>query len=420
MPNFILTLFTSFLLASSCAWLIFVGMAHLTGADVGILPGRDSSIPPSRLFDLTRSTVTAAGLLAGVFAIVYAYRKQKIDEAGSHRADADSLGTRYQEAAEKLGSESATVRLAGIYALSALADQDSAQRETICRLLCGYLRMPYAPGESSPGEREVRHSVIKVIAEHLQDPESDFSWCGYDLDFSGAVFDGGSFAGSHFVNCSVSFSGCSFAGGKTVFDRSTIADAHVDFGDGESVPAVIDGGLVHFIGVRFKAGSSVSFIFAEFRSGSVEFGTSEFLPGSIMSFSACELHDAFVSFGGPTWQGAKFLGGGVHFSGAKFEAGALSFMGAKFAGSHIGLDDIEQVATSIIFDDAEFISGRVTFKDSKLSGRGASFSGESDPGGVVSPWPLPVSSPRRRRARRRYGWRSRPSTARDAGSAAQD
>ncbi|MEU1029749.1 hypothetical protein ABZ402_13515 [Streptomyces mirabilis] len=260
-----------------------------------------------------------------------------------------------------------------------------------------------------------------MIAEHLQDPEVESSWCGYDLDFSGAVFDGGSFAGSHFVGGSISFAGCRFVDGKFLFDRSTLEDVHVDFGDGESVPAVFDGGMVHFIGAHFKVGAHLTFIFTEFNSGALEFGTSEFLPGSVISFSACHLADAFVSFGGPVWRGANFLGGSVSFAGAEFKSGSLSFMGASFSGSHVSLDDITQTGTAIIFDDASFGSGKVTFKNAKLSSGEISFGLDADPAAVVSPWPLP-RPPRRqgRAARRLYGWVPRPGAVRTAGGSHPD
>ncbi|MEU5326135.1 hypothetical protein [Streptomyces parvus] len=380
-------------------------MAHLTGADLGLWPNKASSVPPERLFDLTRSTVTGAGLLAGVFAIVYAYRKQKIEEANSHRADSDSLGTRYQNAAEQLGNESSSVRLAGVYALSRLADEDSSQRETICRLLCGYLRMPYDLSSPPNGEREVRHTIVKVITEHLQDPTADSSWCGYDLDFSGATFDGGSFAGSNFTKCTVSFAGCHFSSGKTLFDRSVFEDVSVDFGDGESEPAVIDGGLVHFVNAQFKAGATVSFIFAEIKSGSIEFGASEFHLGSILTFSSCQLDKAFIGFGGPIWVGAELSGGEISFDGATLNAGMLSFMGANFNGSHVGMDNIKQTGTFIAFDDSFFGSGRITFNDARLATGKISFENVTTPEAITTPWPLPLPLPpkRRRRTRRRYG-----------------
>lgn len=408
MPSFPLSLLTAFIAASVCAWLIFVGLAHLTGASVGILPKKSSSLPADRLFDLTRSTVTAAGLLAGVFAIVYSYRKQKIEEANSHRADADSLGTRYQEAAEQLGNESAPVRLAGIYSLSRLADEDSTQRETVCKLLCGYLRIPYDPRNPSPGEREVRHTAIKVIADHLQAPDSDTTWCGFDLDFSGAVFDGGNFNGAHFVNSSVSFSGCVFTGGTTLFHRTTFQDVEVDFGNGESTPAIFDDGHAQFIGANFELGTHFTFIFAKFKSGSsLEFGNATFLPGSILSFSACELYGGFIGFGGPVWSGANFHGGAVHLAGANLDSGVISFMGAEFRGSHVDLNDIELTGAAIYFDDATFETGSVTFRDARFTSGEVSFGLDSNAESLVSPWPLPLPRRRKRAGRRLYGWRPR-------------
>ncbi|WP_314410030.1 pentapeptide repeat-containing protein [Streptomyces kroppenstedtii] len=411
MPNFPLTLAVTFVAASFCAWLIFAGMAQLTGGNLGIWPEGSSRIPPNRLFDLTRSTVTAAGLLAGVFAIVYAYRKQKIEEAGSLRADAESLGSRYQDAAAQLGDESPAVRLAGVYALSRLADDDSAQRETICRLLCGYLRIPYDPDVAPPGEAEVRHTVIRVIAEHLQEPEADESWCGFNLNFSGAVFDGGSFSESHFVDSLVDFSGARFVGGTTSFDGCTFERVNVDFGDGESLPASFEGGRIHFIGARFKSGAQVGMVFAEIGpSVSIEFGSSEFYEGCHLAFHECVVNSSFISFGGPVWQGAKFMGGDISFSGGSWKSGVISFMGASFEGSAIRFGDMEEFGASVMFEDAEFKSGSVTLDLVSASTGKISFTPGANPGDVVTPWPVPAprSRWRRRLGGRRHGWVVRP------------
>ncbi|MBP2581831.1 uncharacterized protein YjbI with pentapeptide repeats [Streptomyces sp. PvR006] len=405
MPNFPVTLLTAFVVASVCAWLIFAGMAHLTGGNVGIWPDRAASLPPNRLFDLTRSTVTAAGLLAGVFAIVYAYRKQKIEEAGSFRADADSLGVRYQSAAELLGNESSAARLAGVYSLSRLADEDSTQRETICRLLCGYLRMSYDPVSSPPGEREVRHAIIGVISEHLQDPAAPTSWCGFRLDFSGATFDGGSFSDSHFINTCVDFSGSRFVAGTTHFDGCTFEDVELDFGDGESDPAIFDGGRLHFIGAQFKVGARVNFVFARFVSGSLVFGASEFLSGSSMNFSSAELDGVSIGFGGPVWLGANFRGGYVGFDGAKLKSGLLSFMGVRFLGAELSLNSLRQTGGMVLFDQASFEAGSVTLDEADLYRDGVSFEEASNPQGTVSPWPIPLTGNRRGSTKRRIAGR---------------
>jgi uncharacterized protein YjbI with pentapeptide repeats len=410
MPNFPVTLAAAFIATSFGAWLIFAGMAQLTGGSLGIWPGSASRIPSDRLFDLTRSTVTAAGLLAGVFAIVYAYRKQKIEEAGSLRADAESLASRYQDAAAQLGDESPAVRLAGVYALSRLADDDSAQRETICRLMCGYLRIPYDPGDAPPGETEVRQTVVKVIAEHLQDPQADSSWCGLNLNFSGAVFDGGSFTSSHFVDAYIDFSGARFVGGTTFFDGCTFERVHVDFGDGESLPASFEGGRVHFIGAKFKRGARVHAVFAKIApSASIEFGSSEFHEGSSLAFHECDVNGAFISFGGPVWKGAKLLGGGISFSGGNWETGVISFMGVSFLGATVRFGDMDNFGTSVLFEDAEFEAGEVIFDDVRISKGQISFTPDADPGKVITPWPLPEARVRwrRRPAGRRHGWRVR-------------
>ena len=73
--------------------------------------------------------------------------------------------------------------------------------------MLSYLRMPYKP-DPGPGadeeklldfqaSREVRHTVIRVITAHLQDGAA-ISWQGLNFDFTGADFDGGSFAQARF------------------------------------------------------------------------------------------------------------------------------------------------------------------------------------------------------------------------------
>lgn len=402
MPSFPLTLILSFATAAVAAWAIFVGLAELTGAHIGFWPQKSASLPKDRLFDLTRSTVTAAGLLAGVFAIVYSYRKQKIEEAASHREDSESLGSRYQAAAEQLGHESAAVRLAGIYALSKLADDDSTQRETICRLLCAYIRMPYNPREARPGEREVRFTAIKVIAEHLQDPEEETAWCGFDLDFSGATFDGGSFSGSHFTSGDVNFSGCQFIGGTVSFDHARFSGATVNFGSGDDPPAIFNGAQVLFTGAHFMSGI-ISFIFAEFRGGEVSFGAA-FFGGSRVTFGSCIIDDeGELNFGGPVWLGAKFTGGDVWFSAAELRGGFLSFIGADFCGSSVRFD-VSLTGTSVLFNDAYFVSGAVSLTEAEIKGGRLSFEDTHTPEKIVTPWPPPAPPSLRLSQRTRWRW----------------
>jgi hypothetical protein len=137
-----------------------------------------------------------------------------------------------QAAAEQLGHDQAAVRLAGVYALARLADDWAEQRQVCIDVLCAYLRMPYEPDPTAPGhktgEREVRQTIIRVIRDHLQEPDAATAWCLHDFNFTGAVFDGGNFATSRFRGAT-SFFGATFSGGTVSFDAATFSGAAVNF-----------------------------------------------------------------------------------------------------------------------------------------------------------------------------------------------
>ena len=91
-----------------------------------------------------------------------------------------TLNERFATAAGQLGSDKPpAVRLAGVYAMAGLADDWDENRQTCVDVLCAYLRMPYEPdpGDEAPeperlafrANREVRHTVIRVITAHLKD-----------------------------------------------------------------------------------------------------------------------------------------------------------------------------------------------------------------------------------------------------------
>ena len=92
-------------------------------------------------------------------------------------------------------------------------DFSKANQQTCVDVLCAYLRMPYEPdpGKDSPellafqSSREVRHTVIRVIAAHLK-KDAAVSWQGRSFDFNGVVFDGGDFRGAEFSGGTVDFS----------------------------------------------------------------------------------------------------------------------------------------------------------------------------------------------------------------------
>ena len=209
------------------------------------------------------------------------------------------------------------MRIAGVYAMAALADQtsNSIQRQQCIDALCAYLRLPYhasqsdgllssattrrtatlADGEiredqrtytTQPQEREVRLSIISVIRDHLQH-RTPVSWEGYSFDFSGTVFDGGDFIGAQ------------FSGGKVSFDEAAFA-----------------GGNVSFKGAKFTGGE-VSFNGAAFAGGNVSFKEAKFTGGEV------------------TFNGTAFAGGNVSFDEARFTGARASFTKARFTGGYV-------------------------------------------------------------------------------------
>ena len=91
-------------------------------------------------------------------------------EAVGSRAAADALAKRYQDAAEQLGHERATVRIAGVHAMARLADDWVEQRQACIDVLCSYLRMPWLSTGNVPndvGDLEVRRSIGFVVRRHL-------------------------------------------------------------------------------------------------------------------------------------------------------------------------------------------------------------------------------------------------------------
>ena len=299
-----------------------------------------------------------------------------------------TLNERFATAADKLGNDKPpAVQLAGVYAMAGLADdwKEDRQAQQVCiNVLCGYLRMPYEPdpGPTAPpekrrefqGSREVRHAVIRVITEHLRDPElrsdrkvagvtkqvAPVSWRGRNFDFQGVVFDGGTFSDACFSGgkvdfsdaefcCDVSFHHANFSGGLVDFHRVKFSSGTVEFHDAK------------------LSGSVIGFDDAEFSGGEVNFDRAEFSGGEV-SFPRAELSRSVVGFGD-----AKFSGGKVNFGEAKFSGGTVSFGGARFCGG------------TVDFEGAEFSGGEVDFSDAGDWSHPPAFDWDTSPPGVKLP-----------------------------------
>lgn len=214
----------------------------------------------------------------GVFALYLAARRQRSIELQLQQAErvaevtaADATERRvtdlYAMAASQLGSDSLTVRVAGVYALDRLAQTNPDHRQTIVNLLCAYLRMPVE--ETLVGQETVREIIQDLLAAHLRPamtgynkqvhprlavprpdaPPNPTFWADIDLDLSGATLDdvmfdecrmgsanfyrttftnGASFFGAEFTGVAT-FAGAMFDG-RTEFAGATFHEV-TSFGD---------------------------------------------------------------------------------------------------------------------------------------------------------------------------------------------
>jgi uncharacterized protein YjbI with pentapeptide repeats len=283
--------------------------------------------------DIVKIALSVVAGVGGVIALTVAYRKQQLGEAAEARAEAahrredtKAFTERFGACVEQLGSEQPAVRLGGVYALTHLADDWEAGRQTCIDVLCAYLRMPYAPDQPDNPDahaaflafREVRHTIWRLIGNHLRADATEVSWCGHDFDFTGAIIDGAGFQDAVFSGGRVSFNSAEFSGGRVDFGHAKFSGGRVDFGGAKFSGALVAFGGAEFLGDEFFGGQ-VSFGGAEFSGGQVDFSHAKFSGGQV------------------SFNGAKFSGGQVDFLFAEFSGGRVSFNGAAFSGGHVDL-----------------------------------------------------------------------------------
>ncbi|MEQ0562048.1 pentapeptide repeat-containing protein [Amycolatopsis sp. NEAU-NG30] len=301
-------------------------------------------------------------------------REQANDDA-RHDAAERRISDLYLKAVEQLGAEKAPVRLAGLYALERLAQDNRAHRQTIVNVISAYLRMPYdPPGEGTPKpehracleEREVRMTAQQILTGHLAPAGADRGrfWADLDLDLGGAVLidlklhdcslRNANFARARFVG-QASLLGIKFRGStrfddavfegeawfaEAEFSDSTRFDGVTFHGDARFDEATFRGATV-FRGARFHG--PARFEKAEF-AGKVIFSRSAFSGGADFSRAtfADEAYLPGVDFG----RDARFVevtfardgwfidvefGGQVDFKNVRFSE-AVRFVGCALDG----------------------------------------------------------------------------------------
>ncbi|MGW0731871.1 pentapeptide repeat-containing protein [Streptomyces sp. NPDC002851] len=301
----------------------------------------ETRLTSQTLFDMVKLSFGVVAGAGALVALIVAYRKQRVDEDGAQRETTRLHTERFSAAVAQLGEPSPAVRLGGVYALAALADDAPTPelRQSCIDVLCAYLRMPYTP-DPGPGEqaahheylaaREVRHTIIRLIRDHLRlNAGHPRSWQGHSFDFTGASFDGGDFTEADFSGGHVSFQKAQFTGGEVHFHGAQFTGGEINF-----FLAEFTGGTVDFSGAEFTGGT-VDFSGAEFTGGTVDFSDTEFTGGQVQ-FNRAQFTGGQVNFGGGVIFGpAQFTGSEVQFNGAQFTGGQVDFSGAEFTGGQV-------------------------------------------------------------------------------------
>ncbi|MEV4998548.1 pentapeptide repeat-containing protein [Streptomyces niveus] len=317
------------------------------------------------LFDLVKLSFGVVAGSGALVALVVAYRRQRVDEAGAHR-EATRLHTeRFTQAVEQLGSDSPAVRLGGVHALAGLADDapDDNLRQTCVDVLCAYLQLPFTsdPGNDPTHQeehhrylalRKVRHTILRLIGDHYRRPQGTHrSWQGCDLDLTGVTIDG-----------DMNFRHAVFSGGTVTFGGAVFSGGRVDFRG-----AAFSGGTVGFRSAAFS-GCIVGFGSAVFSDGTVDFSRAVF-SGCIVGFNRAAFSGGAMLFnrmvlsgGRMDFDGAVFSGSTVGFCGARFSGGTVFFHRTAFSGSAVDFGSAAFSPSVALFSDVAFSGGTVDFR----------------------------------------------------------
>ena len=283
--------------------------------------------PRKHAENIVKIALTLVGGVGAVAYLVIKYQERQQAGRAEKREKDRTVDTKVQAAINQLGSDKASTRIAGVYALTDIADRyKDSYRQRVVDILCGYLRSDrssYAPDgsgqpvwdasghlvESVASDEAVESTILSVMRDRLrkerkddetrktivrQTVDDDQLWCACTFDLHGAAFHEAVDLTDSTFECVPDFCG-------TKFERNA------DFGKAHFT------GDADFFGAHFIGGAD--FFGAHFTGGAYFFGA-HFIGGA--------------DFVGADFIGAHFTGG-AYFVGAHFTGGA-DFVGAEFRG----------------------------------------------------------------------------------------
>ena len=280
--------------------------------------------PRKQAENIVKIALTLVGGVGAVAYLVIKYQERQQAGRAEKREKDRTVDTKVQDAINQLGSDKASTRIAGVYALTDIADRyKDSYRQRVVDILCGYLRSDrssYAPDrsgqpvwdasghlvESVASDEAVESTILSVMRDRLckerkdetgetivrQTVDDDQLWCACTFDLHEATFHEAVDLRYSTFECVPNFRG-------TKFERR--ADFRgADFARG-----------AYFSGATFTGGAY--FIGADFARGAY-FDDAHFARGAAFR-------------GADFARGAYFIGatftGDAYFSGAEFRASAV-------------------------------------------------------------------------------------------------
>ena len=388
-----------------------------------INPGTRLNLGSSKeVLDIAKLALAVSGGMGAAGALVVAYRKQLATEAEhqrNERAEQRDLyrrfTERFHEAVLLIGnSDSAAVRLSGIYSLTDLANDWPEGRQRCIDVLCAYIRLPFNPESCLPGESEVRQTVFTVMHDHLT-TGAEFSWDGYNFDLRGATIEGADFSRLTLEKSVINLSRIRLVGGDLNFEGTLMQGGFIDLSHGNFSAGRLrlDGlfiryGSISFAGAIF-AGTPLIWEEGAIHRGSVVFDQCSF-EGSrvrlhrVSVFAALENpENAPLRFAGITIKSGEVSLGGinylhnpeykefaietkgqllrgaprgpvwVNFAELNLQGGALSFRNARVQGGILSLPSAHLAGGELSFENARFENAEVNLEDAHLKGASLNF-----------------------------------------------
>ena len=175
--------------------------------------------PRKQAENIVKIALTLVGGVGAVAYLVIKYQERQQAGRAEKREKDRIVDTKVQDAINQLGSDKASTRIAGVYALTDIADRyKGGYRQRVVDILCGYLRSDrssYAPDgsgqpvwdasghlvESVASDEAVESTILSVMRDRLrkerkddetgdvrQTVDDDQLWCACTFDLHEATF----------------------------------------------------------------------------------------------------------------------------------------------------------------------------------------------------------------------------------------